>query len=316
MDFSKFKNPKIVIASVVLFMSSLLLFLYLSFPYGVLKEAIAAQVQAATGVTIRMESFGPSFPIGFAANGVEVYTGNSPHLKLKSISANLSILQIFLGRLGVAIEIEDPKGSELDLGVGFGMLDLIKGNLGMPSVVSLKTKGFNIDSLVSFGIRAAVDNGVGGPMAGPLLANLGVKGRLAGTVDLNLGGQSPAQATGEIKLGILDAVLVLSDPSLNFPDQVFKTAQISAKIQGGTLNVDPTTRFSANDIELGLDGKVALRQQFSSSDLSLNAFVKLQGILGEQYSFILDGISGGLSKGGSLNLQIAGTLGAPQFNPN
>jgi hypothetical protein len=83
----------------------------------------------------------------------------------------------------------------------------------------------------------------------------------------------------------------------------------------GTINVDPSTRFTTADLDMGVEGKVALRAQMANSDLSLKAFVRLQGLLGEQYGVLVDAISNGMSKNGSLNLQIAGTVGAPQINP-
>jgi hypothetical protein len=66
---------------------------------------------------------------------------------------------------------------------------------------------------------------------------------------------------------------------------------------------------------MGMDGKVVLRPQFAGSSLSLKAFLKLQGMLGEQYGMLVDGLSNGMSKNGTMNLQITGTLSAPQFNP-
>ncbi len=134
------KNPKTIAVMVGVFVASFLFFLYLSFPYGVLKEAIASQIQLATGITVRMESFGPAFPFGFAADGVEIYKGQSARFKVRSLTAHLSILQLFLARLGVGISIEDPKGGDLDVSVGFGFLDLVSGNGGLPSHVSLSAK--------------------------------------------------------------------------------------------------------------------------------------------------------------------------------
>jgi hypothetical protein len=66
---------------------------------------------------------------------------------------------------------------------------------------------------------------------------------------------------------------------------------------------------------MGVDGKVVLRPQLSGSSLSLKAFLKLQGMLGDQYGTLVDGLSGGMGKNGSLSLQITGTPGAPQVNP-
>jgi type II secretion system protein N len=311
----RMKNPKVIVGMVAIFVVSFLFFLYLSFPYGVLKEAIATQVQLATGVTLRMESFGPAFPFGFTAEGVELYKGQSARFKVKSVSARFSIWQLFALRLGAGIDIEDPKGGDLDMSVGFGLLDVLTGNLNLPSKVVLSAKGFNIESLTAFLIQVAVDGGVGGAVAGPLLGKLGFRGKLTGNIDLSLNSKSPAQSSGDVKVNLSEAVLVLSDPSLNFPDQAFKTAQITAVLGNGVLNIDPTTRFTTADLEMGVDGKVALRPQMTNSDLSLKGFVKLHGLLGEQYGMLIDGLSNGMSKNGSLSLQIAGTLGAPQVNP-
>lgn len=309
------KSPKTIIGIIVLFVFSFLFFLYLSFPYGVLKEAISTQVQLATGMTLRMESFGPAFPFGFSASGVEVYKGQGPRFKMKSITARFSIMQLFLLRLGASVGVDDETGGDLDVAVGFGLVDVATGNLGVPSHVALDATKFSLDSLSAFAIQAAVDSGVGGPLAGPLLAKLGIKGKLNGKINLDLNSKNLPQSTGDMKINFTDAVLVLSDPSLNFPDQAFKMAQLSANLVGGTLNVDPSTRFTTADLELGIDGKVALRPQTANSDMNLKAFVRLKGALGDQYGMLIDGLSNGMGKNGSLNIQIGGTLGSPQMNP-
>ena len=309
------KNPKTIVGMVIVFLGSFLLFLYLSFPYGVLKESISTQVQLATGISLRMDSFGPAFPFGFSASGVEVYKGQGVRFKVSSVTARLSISQMFLLRLGVSISVEDQSGGDLAVGVGFGVFDILTGNIGLPSYVSLYADRFPLDSLTAFGIQTAVNSGVGGPLAGPLLAKLGIKGKLNGNVNLDLNNKNPSQSTGAIKINFTDAVLVLSDPSLNFPDQAFKTAQLTASLTNGSLNVDPATRFTTADLEMGVDGKMALRPQLSNSDLNLKAFIRLKGLLGDQYGILIDGLSNGMGKNGSISLQIGGTLGAPQMNP-
>lgn len=309
------KSPKTIAVMVAIFISSFLLFLYLSFPYGVLKEAISSQVQVATGVTMRMESFGPAFPFGFSGTGLEIYKGQSSRVKLKYFSAKLSLLQLLMLRLGVNLDVEDEQKGELEVGLGFSLLDLVTGRIGLPSSVSMSADRFQLQSLTDFAIQTAVANGVGGPIAGQLLAKLGVKGKLNGKVNLSLNSKNISQSTGDLKVNFTDALLVLSDPSLNFPDQAFKTAQLSANLAAGTLNVDPATRFTTEELEMGIDGKVVLRSQTANSDLSLKAFVRLKGLLGEQYGPLIDAFSNGMGKNGSVSLQIAGTLGAPQMNP-
>ena len=309
------KSPKTIAAMIAIFFVSFFLFLYLSFPYGVLKEAISSRVQIATGVTVRMESFGPAFPFGFSGTGVEIYKGQSSRVKLRYFAAKLSILQLLMFKLGVNFDLEDEQNGELELGLGFSLFDVLTGRIGLPSSVSMTADKFQLQSLTDFGIQTAVSAGVGGPIAGQLLAKLGIKGKLNGKVNLSLNGKNIPQSTGDLKINFTDALLVLSDPSLNFPDQAFKMAQLTANLSSGTLNIDPTTRFMTEELETGVDGKVVLRAQTSNSDLSLKAFVRLKGLLGEQYGPIIDAFSNGMGKNGSVSLQIAGTLAAPQMNP-
>jgi len=309
------KSPKTIAAMTALFLISFTFFLYMSFPYGVLKEAVSAQVQLATGITIRMESLGPAFPLGLSAEGVEIYKDRSPRVQLKELSATLSLLDLLMLRLGVSVDVDDGKGGDLNVNVGFGLIDILTGRFGMPSKLSLNAKSFTLDSLASFGIQTAVEAGVGGAIAGPLLAKLGFRGNLNGKADLSINAAALPQSTGLVKINFSNAVLILSDPSLDFPDQQFKTAEISAKLGGGSLNIDPSTRLTTADLDVGVDGKVDLKSSFSSSDLSLKAFLHLKGILGDQYGMLVDGLSNGMSKNGSLSLEIKGPVGAPQFNP-
>jgi hypothetical protein len=310
------KSSKTIAAMVLVFVLSFFTFLYLSFPYGVLKESISSQVQVATGVTMRMDSFGPAFPIGFSAKNVEIYKGQSTRIKLSEVSVKLSILQLLMLNLAIYVDAEHPSGGSLDVGIGFKVFDVLRGRLSMPSFVSMVADRFQLDSLAAFGIQTAVASGVGGPVAGQLLEKLGIKGKLNGEVDLELDSSNISQSNGEMKISFTDAVLVLSDPALNFPDQAFQTAQLSAKLTGGTLDIHPTTRFTTEGLDLGIDGKVVLKAQTAQSDLRLKAFARLKGLLGEQYGALVDAFSGGLAKNGALDVQISGSIGAPEFKPN
>jgi type II secretion system protein N len=309
------KSPKVIAGMIGVFVVSFMFFLYLSFPYGVLKEAISTGIETATGITVRMESFGPGFPLGLSAEGVEIYKGSSPRVKLESASVKVSLLQMFMFRLGAGIQLRDQKGGNVDVGLGYGIGSVLTGSVGLPSYLSITAKSFIVDSFAALAIYLTVDSGAAGASVGPLLGKLGVKGKISAAVDMNLDNVNPAQSSGSAKINLSDAVLVLSDPSLNFPDQSFKTATVSASAAGGALTIDPSTRFTTSDLELGADGKITLKPIFSASVLGLNAFLHLKGALGEQYGMLVDAMSGGLSKEGSINVQVSGTMAAPQFNP-
>ncbi len=309
------KSPKLVAGMVGIFFGSFLFFLYLSFPYGVLKEAISTKVEAETGMSVRMESLGLGFPIGLSAENVEVSMKSSPRFKLKDVSVNWDVLQLFLLRAGVSIGLRDEGGGTLNLGIGYGLFSLLTGSFGLPSVISLQAKKLTLDSLMDFAVYALVDRGVAGPLAGPLLSKIGIKGKLSANSQVSLNSSNTSLSSGNLDLKLSDAVLVLSDPSFGFPDQSFKTATISVAATNGSLNIDPSTRFTTEDLELGVDGKMTLNPKFSTSPMNLKAFVHLKGALGEQFGSLIDAISGGISKDGAINLQIGGTVSTPKYDP-
>lgn len=296
---------------VALFLFSFFVFLYLSFPYGVLKEAIASQVQLATGMSVRIEQLGPAFPFGFTARDVELSGSGGAKVALKNVSIKLSILQFLLLRLGVSVGVEALDKGYIDLDIGFPLLKLVTGNVTLPSAVDLESKAFPLDNLVSYGLKHAAASGAAGPMGGPLLGALGFRGNLDGKASLSIDSDAVSQSTGDVRLTFSKAALILSDPSIGLPDQEFKTAQIKASMNGGSLKIDPASRFASDELELGIDGKVNVKNSFSASDLDLKLLVKLSGKLNDTFGFLMDGFSGGASKGGSLNLQIRGTVGSP-----
>lgn len=300
---------------VALFCFSFIVFLYWSFPYGVLKEALSSQIQVATGMNVRMADLGPAFPLGFNANDVEISGGGDAKVAFKSVSVRLSIWQLFLMRVGINVDIHSGNKGELEFSAAYGLFSLLSGNVSLPSRISLTAEAFPLDGIVSYVLKQAVASGVGGPVAGPILSALGFRGSLNGTALINLDSTSMSQSTGDVKLVFKDSALLLNDPSIGLPDQIFKTAQITASMLNGTLKIDPNSKFASDELMIGLDGKIGIKNVMAQSDLDLKLAVKLSGGLGDKFGWVMDGLSGGASKGGNLNLQLRGTIGAPVPTP-
>ena len=304
-------NLKTKFSLVVIFILSFLIFLYWSFPYGVLKETISTQLQAATGINMRIGHLGPAFPFGFKTEDLEIAGSSGKKIEFQTATIRLNIFSLFLLNLGVNVDLTTKNKGELDADLAFAIPALLKGQLALPSSVDVTAKAFPLDDIVSYGLKQVAASGAGGPAAGPLIAAMGFRGKLNGTVTLSLDSSAPAQSTGKVKLSLNDSALVLSDPSLGFPDQLFKSAQISADLGGGVLKVDPSSRFTAEDLDLGADGRVMLKKTFGSSELDMKMFMKLSGGLSEKFGWVMEGLSGGAAKGDGLHLQIRGTVDAP-----
>jgi type II secretion system protein N len=308
-------SNKLRVAMVGIFFFSFMFFLYLSFPYGVLKEAISTKIEVATGISVRMESLGLGFPLGLTADNIEIYMKSSPKVKLKEVSVNFSLLQLLLLRGGLAVSVRDAGAGSLNVGIRYGLFSLLKGAIGLPSSISLSAKGFSLDSVTAFGAYVLAANEVGGPVAGPIIGKIGVKGKLALKSDISFDSSNVANLVGDLDFKLTDAVLVLSDPSFGFPDQSFKEATVAMAAANGSLVIEPSTRFTTQDLEIGVDGKVALKPKISMSALSLKAFMHLKGVLGEQFGSLIDAISNGLAKDGAINVQIGGTVEVPKYDP-
>lgn len=300
---------------IALFCFSFVVFLYWSFPYGVLKEALSSQIQVATGMNVRMADLGPAFPLGFNASDVEISGGGDAKVTFKSVSVRLSIFQLLLLRVGINLDVRAGNRGELEFSAAYGLVTLLSGNASLPSHISLNAEAFPLDGIVSYALKQAVASGAGGPVAGPIISALGFRGNLNGTALISLDSASMSQSNGDVKLVFKDSALLLNDPSIGLPDQVFKSAQITASMQNGTLKIDPNSKFASDELMIGLDGKIGVKNVIAQSDLDLKLAVKLSGGLGDKFGWVMDGLSGGASKGGNLNLQLRGTIGAPVPTP-
>jgi hypothetical protein len=286
-------------------------FLYLSFPYGVLKETITAKISSETGITMRIDELSPAFPFGIKANGVEMIGGEKTKLKFKQVKATLSILKLFTLKFGVDIDVlAEPKGS-LELGASIPILGLFGKHAGMPSDVSFTAKTFPMQGLVTYILRYLSDSGAASPLVAPLLGAMEFRGDLSGNSDFDIDQASISQSVGQVDLKFDQAILVLSHPSIGLPDQVFQTAQLKAKMTNALFTIDPATKFKAEEMELALSGKVSVKNVIPQSDMDVQVSANLSGSLGEKFGWIMDSLSGGASKGGVMNLQLRGTLGLP-----
>ena len=305
------KDIKTKISMVVLFLLSFMFFLYWSFPYGVLKEMISTQIQLSTGTVVRIGELGPAFPFGFRAEDLEIGGSNGKNVQFQTATVRVNLLSLLLLNLSVNLELVAKNNGSFDGDVAFSIPAILKGGIGVPSKISFTAKSFPLDDLVSYGIRQAASHGLGGEAGGSFITAIGFRGKLNGDVSLDLDSSSPAQSTGKVKLAFNDAALMLSHEPIGLPDQVFKSAQLAMDLSGGVLKIDPATRFTGQELDLGADGRVTLKNPMGRSEMDVKVFVKLSGGLSEKFGWVMEGLPEGVGAGGNLNMQIRGTFDAP-----
>lgn len=303
-----------ILLYVGLFLVSFSVFLFVTFPYEVLKESLSAEISQQSGMQVRIGDMSASLPLGIRAKDIKIETANgSSKLELKSLGANLSVLSLFIGKVRAVAEVEAGSGANrgnMDVGVDFGILDLIKGTI-VPRHVAFNAKGFPIEQVVAFALGQAANAPGANPMVAPLLSALGVSGALNGKIDLELDSKNPTQSAGVMDINIGKAILKLSHPSLGLPDQEFKKALIKAKVENGTLVLDKSSGFVADEIELATEGKVTLKPIPTNSVLDLKISFRLNKGLKEKFGFIIDAVRGNASSDGQLTMQVRGPMEQP-----
>ena len=307
MNAPRFKSWNVLLYGTV-FVLSFGVFVYLTFPYGVLKEAVTAQIAKASGLVIRVEEFGPAIPFGFKAKKIRISgVARGPSLNLDRVEVSISLLKLFIGRLGLGIEVTVPGNGRLNIDATFGLLRLFESN-PLPSFVSITVKKFDISGLVAFATAYFASAPGTNPMVAPMLTKIGMKGALNGQVDFDLDLSNLPQSSGALNLTFADAALTFDDPALNLGEQKFEKAALKAALKGGSFDLDKTSGLQSQGMVLDLNGAIKLRPEFSKSLLDISINLKLDNVLKEQFGFILD-MAGGT--GGAVKLQVNGTLEHP-----
>ncbi len=299
-----------VVALVALFLVSFVLFLFLTFPYEVLKESLAAEISQSTGYIVRIGDMSADFPLGLTAEAVKIEapTG-AASLSFKTLSVDVSVLKFLLGK--VSVELSATAGSgEFELDADFGILDLIA-NQPVPKHFSFVSKNFPLDDIAGFALNNAASSPTANPMVAPLLSAIGVSALLNGKADFSLDAKNPTQSTGEMEISLAKAVLKLSHPSLGLPDQEFKKASIGAKVEAGNVVFAKNSGFVSDELELLTEGKITLKQQPLNSLLDMKVVFRLNKGLKEKFGFLIDAMTGSATSEGQLTMQLRGPMEQP-----
>lgn len=300
-----------IVGIVALFFFSFSFFLYLTFPYEVLKESLAAELSAGSSFNIQIGELGPKIPLGIVAKDVQVSPqSGGKALKIARVDVSVSMFWLMLGKISTNLTLSTNDKGVLDLGLDIGLFQLL-GKSPMPSLISMDSNQYPIDDLVGFGLGAYASSPAINPMLPPLITALGFTGKLNAAVKLRLNQSEPSQSTGSAEITLVNGILKLSDPALGLTDQKFSAATIKAALKDGTLAFDPKSGFIAEELALTINGKVAFKSSLQQSGLDLNIGIKLDKDLRDKFGFVIDMVGGGQPKNGELTVKLRGSVAQP-----
>lgn len=296
----------------LLFFGFLGFFIFLMFPYSVLKDSILAMASDASGLTISAEELSPAFLVGADLSGVTVQApGVKNVLKIDEVSITMNPLYLLLGKLAVDFSIDKgKKQGELDASMKISLIDLMQNRVNI-SKMSISSDNFLLNDAFSFFLERLAKAPDGNPLVAGMLAKMVIEGSLEMDVDLKLDSSQIANSKGKVDIEIKKGIVKFTDPGLQIEDQVFNKAHIIAKVEAGKIVIEKESGISSTGVDSGFNGKLMLSNDLLNSSLDFIVNVKLKDKIKEQFGWIMDAATGKGGGAGEVNYQIRGTLGQP-----
>jgi type II secretion system protein N len=288
----------------ILVLVAFLFFLYLTFPYTVLKENLALRLSESSSSPVVIGQMQPSFPLGVSVNDL-VVGYPSDEFKIKDINVSISVLYLLLGTVKTSLFLHDEKKGSLNLAIKFSLFDLIKGSF-VPFGVWVESVNFDVGSLTNYILARLQDKFVKNKdyvLFAPLLEKISVVGRTNINIDINIDKEYFNQTYGEIDVKFINSQFVF-EPSMNLPSQIFQSAFFKIKIGDGKFSFSKSSGVKSPDLDLNIwgGGKLGVDIKKTTYDISVNT--KFLGQLKEKFSFILSTFSG--FRNGQMKLNLKG----------
>ncbi|MEY4064890.1 MAG: hypothetical protein RIR26_1098 [Pseudomonadota bacterium] len=305
---------------------SFLLFLYLSFPFNVVKEVLVGKVnevfiQSKLPVRMAVGNFGMKLPVGIALEDIQLNNVNDPSasLKIGKASVVLSVLSPLLGNLAADVRLEQSGGS-VDVEVN----QSIRGIIAALSSRSTKLPGGHLRlEFKKFELKPLIASALAFVRSGnnPALQTIQpflrteVSGLLSGKISLDVptSSDSAEKIESDVDLRFNNAYFEMKDETLAIPRQDFSEAVIKAKLAKKSLEILPETKIISNDLGVRLSGRLSISDRMDVTDVKLNLGLTLKGKIEENFKTLLPVLLGcDLSKmaGGQMNVELSGHFSA------
>jgi len=266
------------------FLFSFVLGLYLTFPWSAAKEKIFAFASKQVGTKITAQTLEPSWITGVEMNGVEI--GEVDPIVLDKVRARVHLLPFLTGKQGFSVWLPIGKG-EIDADVTMG-----------PEII-------DVDAHIA---KVQLDQ------VAPLLAASGLPliGTVDLTADLTLGKKDPKLTHGKIVL-TTEGLAVEKGGKMGMvpvPELTLGNLKLEVPITDGKIEFK-NTRVPGTDVEISLDGSIALNEVIGRSSINLMLGIKpTEKLLGSDPLLrpILKNFDSAKDSEGFYGLAITGTL--------
>jgi type II secretion system protein N len=276
------------------FFASFLVSLYLTFPFDTVKDKLLVAASKAAGAKITAKTLEPSWITGVVATGVKYEKPGGAPIEIDELNARVALLPLLTGDLGVSAS-----------------LPIAKGTVGADVVTA--GDEIDIDATIA-GVELALVPGFADAVGLP------VGGKVDASVKLHLDTKTPKNSAGEINLAGSGIEILEGGKMSGFPIPPLAIGDLEWKvpIEEGVVKVTKQ-EVKGENVELELDGEVALVSPFDRSQLKLlvsfrptPAFLKKEPIL----NALLNNIARAKGTDGFYTYALNGSVKQPRFSPS
>lgn len=289
---SQFKR---ILSYTLLGLFSFFFFLYVTFPYGVIKEVIVdkatRQIQSS-GLPVRLSigSLEPYWLTGVQLENVNLTNVSSQNANLRFgiVRARLKLLSLFVGNISVNVYMTQVGGS-LDLDVALPLSTVLAG-APSPSWAEIEIKSFSTDPFFNHALAyAAASTDPAMVLVAPLLSKTSIGGQITGQISFsNDNPEHFGNAKGNFEISVNEGFLHIADETLKIRRQAFETADIDLSFENNALVIGEQTRFAAQDIEIGLNGRLTLPNlSRQAPQANFNLMLTMRDKIEESLGFIV-----------------------------
>lgn len=253
-----------------------LLFVYLRFPYDLLKPKLEATLSAVVHKEVTLGAITPRLPWGVTVEDMRIGGATlAPRLTVRP-----SLFSLLTGKIGFSFAVQQDQGR---------LKGKIKTSLrhpGDPLAVTLKMKQFDL-----------------APLQKVLKGGTEIEGTLDGSFVVETSQERFKESHGTIALVWEKGQIPFHIESFPLAAIPFERLEIEARMDKGVLAIQKAD-LSGNDISGKLSGNVKLGQNTSSSRLNISGDLSLS----PGYRRMMGG-----AMGDRMRFTLSGTLGMPRF---
>jgi len=310
MSFFKRKH---ILGLVFLFVVFIIIIIYQTFPYNILKENITNKINnqlqlEKIPLKVEIKNIRPYWFTGIQIDDFLIknqFELNNSFI-LDSITVRIRILPLFLGKLSVNLKLNQKSGL---LNASFSApINSVINNEFLLEKGNVIIKKFAVDRLSHVLLTASMSGtNYNAALLEPIINHINFGGDLDGVLIL-----SNANSL-EVDLNLLNSYLGIDNESLEFPKQDFSKLRLKLKWDGKDIEIFKETEIVSKNIDIDLYGTIEPPTALSRNPANINLFLNfsLSGEVEKNFGFLIPQLLNCPSSSmlaGYLKVQLTGTL--------